>query len=141
MTHPNEALVRRFAAALTHQDRDEIVAILHEDVVWRVPGRNPLTGTYEGRAAVLAFFGRLRRVFTGPAKFEITDIATSADRAIAYQHGVVVVHGTTVRMKECMVYRIADGQIVEVDEFQYDAHAFDEAFTDAASAVPLVPSR
>jgi hypothetical protein len=40
-------------------------------------------------------------------------------------------------MKECLVYRFIDGRITEVDEFQYDQAAFDEAFSHAAVAALL----
>jgi uncharacterized protein len=133
--HPNAELVRRLLAAFSAQDRDEIVALIADDCVWRVPGANTLSGEYAGRPAVLSLFGRLKRTFTGPASFEIIDIATSDDRAIAFQYGVVVVGGRTVRLKECLVYRLRAGQVVEVDEFQADQRAFDELFAAAAAPV------
>lgn len=128
--HPNALVVRRLAAALSEQNRTEIEAILHEDCVWRVPGANVLSGVYEGRRAVLALFGKMRRIFTGPAQFEIIDILSSDGYAAAYQYGVVEVGGKTVRLRECLVYRILDGRVVEVDEFQSDEKAFDEAFSE-----------
>ena len=33
--------------------------LLADDIVWRSPGRNPLSGDYRGKDAVLALFGRL----------------------------------------------------------------------------------
>jgi ketosteroid isomerase-like protein len=129
--HPNAERVSRLLAAFSRQDRDEIVTLIADDCVWRVPGDNALAGEYAGRPAVLGLFGRLKRMLTGPASFEIIDIATSDDRAIAFQYGVVVVGGRTVRLKECLVYRFRDGQVVEVDEFQADQRAFDEVFAAA----------
>lgn len=130
--HPHAELVRRLLDAFTGQDREQIVAAIAEDCVWRVPGNNVLAGVYDGREAVLSLFGKLKRLFTGPAGFEIIDIAVSEDRAISYQYGTVVVGGRTVRLKECLVFRVAGGQVVEVDEFQFDQHTFDEVFATAA---------
>jgi ketosteroid isomerase-like protein len=129
--HPHAELVRRLLDAFTRQGREEIVAIIADDCSWRVPGDNVLAGDYAGRAAVLSLFGRLKRLFTGPASFEIIDIAVSGERAISYQYGTVVVGGRTVRLKECLVFRIRDGQVVEVDEFQFDQQTFDEVFSRA----------
>jgi ketosteroid isomerase-like protein len=133
--HPNAKLVRRLLAAFSRQDRDEIVAIIADDCVWRVPGDNALAGEYVGRPAILSFFGRLRRMFTGPATFEIIDIATSDERAVAFQYGIVVVGDRTIRLKECLVYRVRAGQVVEVDEFQADQRTFDEVFSPAAAEI------
>lgn len=130
--HPNAQLVRRLMAAFSAQDRDEIVALIADDCVWRVPGDNALAGEYIGRAEVLGLFGKLKRLFTGPARFEIIDIAASADRAITYQYGVIVMDGAEIRLKECLVYRIAAGQVVEVDEFQFEQSRFDELFAGRA---------
>jgi ketosteroid isomerase-like protein len=134
MTHPHAELVRRLLAAFGQQDRAEILATLAEDCVWRVPGDNVLAREYRGRAEVLSLFGRLRRLFTGPASFEIIDIAVSDERAVAYQYGTIVVGERTVRLKECLVFRVRDGQIVEVDEFQFDQRTFDEVFSAEAVA-------
>lgn len=130
--HPNAQLVRRLMAALSGQDRAGIEAALDESCIWRVPGANALSGVYAGRSAIFALFGKMKRIFTGPAQFEIIDITTSAEYAAAYQYGVVNVGGKTVRLRECLVYRIANGRIVEVDEFQSDERAFDEAFSKTA---------
>jgi len=132
--HPHAELVRRLFAAFGRQDREEIVAIIAERCVWRVPGDNVLAGEYTGRAEVLSLFGRLKRLFTGPAGFEIIDLGVSADRVMSYQFGTVVVGGETVRLKECLVFRVDRGQVVEVDEFQYDQHQFDRVFSAEALA-------
>lgn len=140
-THPHIDLVHRLLDAFARQDRVKIVAAIGEDCVWRVPGHNVLAGEYEGRAAVLSLFGRLKRLFTGPAKFEIIDITVSGDRAISYQYGTVVVGERTVRLKECLVFRVRDGQVVEVDEFQFDQHTFDEVFAPEALQAQLTGGR
>ena len=127
--HPHADLVRRLFDAFGQQNREEIVAAIAEDCVWRVPGNNVLAGEYEGRAAVLSLFGRLKRLFTGPAGFEIIDLAVSQDRVMSYQYGTVVVGGETVRLKECLVYTIKHGRVVEMDEYQFSLEAFDAAFT------------
>jgi ketosteroid isomerase-like protein len=132
--HPNALVVRRLMAALSNQDRDEIEAVLDETCVWRVPGHNVLSGDYEGRRAILTLFGKMKRIFTGPAEFDVIDITASADYAAAYQYGIVQVGANTVRLRECLVYRIAGGRVMEVDEFQFDGAAFDEAFSEDAVA-------
>jgi ketosteroid isomerase-like protein len=139
--HPNALVVRRLMAALSNQDRDEIEAVLDEDCVWRVPGRNVLSGDYEGRRAILSLFGKMKRIFSGPAQFDVIDITASAGYAAAYQYGIVQVGDNTVRLRECLVYRIADGRVIEVDEFQFDGAAFDEAFSEDAVAAATARTR
>lgn len=132
--HPNALVVRRLMAALSDQNRDEIEAILSDQCVWRVPGDNVLSGVYEGRRAILSLFGKMKRIFTGPARFDVIDITASDGYAAAYQYGIVQVGGRTLRLRECLVYRIEDGRVVEVDEFQSDDRAFDDGFSEEAIA-------
>jgi ketosteroid isomerase-like protein len=127
-------------AAFSSQDRTAIEELLDPMCVWRVPGRNSLAGERVGLPEVMGLFGTLKRVFSVPARFEVIDIATSPDRAIVYQYGVAVVGTSTVRMKECLVYRFRDGRIVEVDEFQFDQAAFDEAFSPETIAIAIAGS-
>jgi ketosteroid isomerase-like protein len=135
--HPNALAVRRLMEAFTLQDRATIQELLDPACVWRVPGKNALAGEHVGLPAVMKLFGTLKHVFSQPARFEVIDITTSVDRAIVYQHAIAVVGARTLRMKECLVYRFTNGRITEVDEFQYDQAAFDEAFSHAAVAALL----
>lgn len=127
--HPNGRVVRQLMEAFSRQDRAAIESLLHPDCVWRVPGSNGLAGTYEGREAVLGLFRTLRRLFSAPAEFEVIARAASADRVMVYQYGSVVVANRVVRLKECLVYRVSEGQVLEVDEFQADQAAFDVVFS------------
>lgn len=129
--------VLRLLAAFTTQDRATIEALLDPDCVWRVPGNNALAGDYVGRRSVLELFGRLKRLFTGPARFDVIDIALSDERAMVYQYANIEMGGRTLRMKECLVFRFREGRIVEVEEFQHDQAAFDAAFSRAAVAALL----
>ena len=66
--HPNALVVRRLVAAMSEQNRAEIETIVDENCIWRVPGANVLSGVYEGRRAILSLFGKMKRIFTGPAR-------------------------------------------------------------------------
>jgi ketosteroid isomerase-like protein len=130
----NERVVRALVAAFERQDRSAIEAVLAPQCVWTVPGQGGLAGRYEGRPAVLGLFGTLRRTFTGPAAFDVLDIATSATRVVAFQVVSVTVADRPHRFKECLVYRLADGLVVEVEEFQADQARFDACFSTAVVA-------
>jgi ketosteroid isomerase-like protein len=129
--------VLQLMTAFTEQDRATIEALLHPDCVWRVPGDNALAGEYVGRKHVLELFGVLKRLFTGPARFEVIDLVQGESRTMLYQYADVEMGGRTLRMRECLVFRFEGGRIAEVDEFQHDQLAFDAAFSRAAVAALL----
>jgi ketosteroid isomerase-like protein len=132
--HPHARVVRHLMEAFTRQDGPAIAALLSPDCVWRVPGEGGLAGVYDGREAVFGLFRTLKRLFSGPAQFDVVDVAVSDSRVCVVQHATVTADGRELRMKECLVYRVVDDLVVEVDEYQADQAAFDAAFSHAAVA-------
>jgi ketosteroid isomerase-like protein len=126
--HPYVDVARRLTEAFAARDRSTIEELIAEECIWRVPGDNVLSGVYVGRPAVLELFGRIRSLFDGPIQFDVLDIAVGDRGAAVYQYASGTVSGRPVRMKECLVYTIVDGRVVELDEFQFDLRSFDEAF-------------
>jgi ketosteroid isomerase-like protein len=126
--HPHVELVKRLTAAYGAQDRATFEELIAPDCVWRVPGENVLAGEYVGRDAIFELFRKIRRLFDGPASFEVDDIAVSDTGAAVCQYGVGTVGGRPVRLKECLVYTIRDGRVVEMDEYQFSLAAFDATF-------------
>ena len=57
--HPNLVSARQGYQAFADGDLARVSELLDDHVVWHVGGNNTLTGDYEGKEAVLSFFGRL----------------------------------------------------------------------------------
>ena len=129
--------VLQLLAAFTAQDRAAIETLLDPACVWRVPGDNALAGEYVGRDKVMALFGVMKRLFNGPARFEVIDVRVEEDRATVHQYADVEMGGRALRLKETLIIRFADGHVVEVDEVQDDQAAFDRAFSRATVAALL----
>ena len=51
MDHPNATAYRRTADAFRAGDREALVALIDEGVVWHIPGSGPLAGDIHGRIA------------------------------------------------------------------------------------------
>jgi uncharacterized protein len=95
--HANAALVSRLYQAFATRDRAAVSSLLADDCRWIIPGRGQEAGVYEGRAAVIELFRSITRKTAG-----------------------------TTELDECLVYRIRDGQVIEMKEFQFDLYALDE---------------
>jgi ketosteroid isomerase-like protein len=61
----NIAAVRRFYAAGPPQDDAKRHAFATPDIVWHVPGENPVAGRYEGHAAVFGEIGQRMQPLDG----------------------------------------------------------------------------
>jgi ketosteroid isomerase-like protein len=127
--HPNVTAVKALMAAFARQDRHAIESLIDPCCVWRVPGVNSLAGEYTGLPAVFRLFGRLKRIMTCPASFDILNIEARGDRVVSVQYGVVAVAGRMFRIKERLTYRLRDGRVIEANEYQFDQDEFDRIFS------------
>ncbi len=65
--HPNAKAYRRTADAFRAQDEEALRDLIADDVIWHVPGRNPMAGEVRGRDSLFDWFQRLRAATNGTA--------------------------------------------------------------------------
>lgn len=124
--HPNAALVRRGYAALAARDVEALAGMTHDDLVWHIPGRNPIAGEYHGRDRVLAFNAHVLALTGGTLTLELVDVW-------ANEHGAVALHrgggtrpdGRPNHDEVCMVFTIRDGRIAEARYYPFDQYGVD----------------
>jgi uncharacterized protein (TIGR02246 family) len=124
--HANAALVRRLYQAFEARDRAAVSSLLADDCRWIIPGRGRQAGVYEGRAAVIELFRTITRKTRGTTELDVDVVIAGDDYAIVLQRGRARIDGRSAELDECLVYRIRDGQVVEMKEFQFDLYALDE---------------
>ena len=122
----NLALVRRFCEARTDGDQEAIMGCLAEDVVWRYPGRNALSGEYRGKEEVAGFFHRLRERTGGNFSSEIERIMVDETAAFVHELPRGTRKGKTLEWRTVLMFWLRDGKISEVDVFQNMQHELDE---------------
>jgi uncharacterized protein len=72
--HPHVEVFMRTYGAFTAGDMEALAELFAEDVVWHTPGRNPLSGDYEGRDATFASFAREFELSGGTYAVEFHDV-------------------------------------------------------------------
>ena len=102
-------------------------ALLAEDVVWTVPGRNAIAGVYEGIDAVFAYFARRRDLADRTFRMHPGEVLTGdGDHVAALTDGSAVIDGTERRWSTVGLYRFRGEQIAACWLLPLDADAFDE---------------
>jgi ketosteroid isomerase-like protein len=125
--HVNAVRIRGLFQAFRERDLAAIQAAIPEQAVWHFPGRKgALAGSHRGRAAILAFLGKVTALTEGTFRFEIEDVIANDASAVAIFRGSGQRQGRTLDNPTCLRMRIRDGQIVEVWEFVWDLYAVDE---------------
>jgi ketosteroid isomerase-like protein len=125
--HANVALIHRLYDAFRRRDRDAVTSLIAEDCRWVIPGRGAQAGVYEGRDNVIELFRSITKDTEGSAEFDIDAVIANDEYAVVLQRGRGTrSNGMSAELDECLVYRIDDGRIVGMKEFQFDLYTLDE---------------
>ena len=117
--HPNATVIRTLYG--TPGGPEAAAHLFHEDAVWHLPGRHPMSGDHAGRAAVLAAM----RYFEG-IQLELHDVLASGEHAVALLRATGSRKGKRYDAREVDIFHLKDGQIVEFWSFSEDQRVTDE---------------
>lgn len=122
----SEDIVRQFHDAQKRGDGAAVLALLADDVVWHVPGKNVLSRDYTGKAAVVGFFGRVRELSGGTIRTELIDVLGGATFGIALVRVFAEREGRRLDGEfQAFTYRLEGGRIAEFWFLVEDRYAVD----------------
>jgi ketosteroid isomerase-like protein len=129
--HPLVQKIIAYQGAMARQDFAEGTRIFASDVLYVVPGSNPLSGKYEGPEAVMGYFGRLMQITDG--SYEISDMLwlTCEDRVTLVTRNHATIAGHKFAWDEAIVFEFIDGVKKRVDLYQAEQVAVDHFFAGA----------
>ena len=141
----NATLIRSAYEAFSRGDIGGAMAAFHDDILWHVPGRGPLSRDYHGVDEVLAFFGQVSALLAGTFRVQVDDVLAKGDRVIvlctesASRGGRTwsspQVHTWTVKGRKATVFYQFQGDQQSEDEF-WALPAGDQPADDAFWASP-----
>ena len=128
-TAENVELVRRGYTAFNAGDMATLSEIFAEDAVWYVAGSGVLSGTKEGRDAVLAYFGELGARTQGHFQANVEDIVGGEKHTVAIQQTHGEANGKTLDVGTVITFVVRDGKVAEGREFFEDTAKADDFWT------------
>jgi len=97
-----------------------------DDVVWHVPGRNPMSRDYHGRAEVAGFFARARELSGGTVRTELLDVLGGETYGVALVRVFAEREGRSLGGKfQAFTFRIEGDKIAEFWFMVEDRYAVD----------------
>jgi ketosteroid isomerase-like protein len=130
---PNELVVREFherqRAFYAGGEAESLRELLTDDVVWHVPGRNPIAGDHAGIEAVMGYFHRRRALASATFKVHVRDVAASDDVVFQLAGGTAELGGREVAWETVGIFRVRDGRIAEGRLVPFDQYLFDELWS------------
>jgi ketosteroid isomerase-like protein len=131
----NLEVLRRLAAAYAAVDIGEIDQLLADDVIFHIPGRHPMAGTYSGKAEVFSYLGKVATLSeSDDGGFEVHSIMADEEHGIALVTGTIEHNGVRFVRPTVHVVHINGTQVTEFWEASLDQHAEDEFWNKALSA-------
>jgi ketosteroid isomerase-like protein len=104
-------------------------ALLTDDIVWTVPGRNAIAGEYRGVEAVMAYFGRRRDLAARTFRMQPGDVLVGDGvRVAVLTDGTAVVGGIERRWSTVGLYELREGRVAACWLLPLDVAAFDAAW-------------
>lgn len=124
--HPNLVSARRGYQAFADGDLATVGELLDDNIVWHVGGNNTISGDYEGKEAVLSFFGRLMQETGGSFKSDIHDMLANDEHGVALVTQSATRGGTSIEGPVVQVFHMRDGKMTEFWTFARDQSEIDE---------------
>lgn len=122
----NIELVRRGYEAFNAGDMATLGELFAEDAVWHAAGNGAMSGTKQGRDAVLAYFGELGAGSEGSFQTEVQDIVGGENHTVAIQQARATSNGKTLEMGTVIAFVVRDGKIAEGREYSEDTAKWDD---------------
>jgi ketosteroid isomerase-like protein len=115
----NRKLMQDIFAAVAAGDRAMFVDSLADDVTMRVTGKNSWSRTFQGKASLLRdLYGYLNTLLAEGRRTVAHRFIADGDHVVVEARGDMMTKaGVRYDNEYCLVYRLADGKIVEIREY------------------------
>lgn len=124
--HPNLERARAGYEAFASGDLATVMDLFSDDIVWHSGGNNILAGVYEGKEAVLGYFGRLMQETGGSFKNDIHDLLANDEHGVALVTSSATRGGKSYEENSVHVFHMRDGKMTEYWSFAEDQSLVDE---------------
>ena len=124
--HPNLERARSGYEAFASGDLATVSDLLADHIVWHSGGNNILTGDYEGKEAVLGFFGRLMQESGGSFRNDVHDMLANDEHGVALVSASATRGGKSFEGNVVHVFHMRNDKMTEFWSFPEDQNLFDE---------------
>lgn len=124
--HPNVAIIRQGFHAFSKGEIATLLDLLSENAIWHSPGKNPLSGDYEGRHAILEYFAKFAKLSQGTFRTELHNILATENHGVAITRDTAKCNGKIMSWDGAVIFRLEDGKLTEAWAMNQDQEAVDE---------------
>ncbi len=128
----SKTVLERYVAAIQSRDAAAIRESFAEHAVWRLDGELPISGTWEGRDAIVDEFlaTAMRYYEPGSVSIEITSLIAEGEQVVMEWTSRARTTGGKPYENRCIAtFTVRDGQIEAVSEYMDTLYAYRTAFS------------
>lgn len=125
-TTENAELIRRGYEAFNSGDMATLSELFAEDAVWYAAGSGVLSGTKQGRDAIMSYFGELGARSQGSFQANLQDVIGGENHTVGIQQTQAQANGKTMDLGTVITFVVRDGKITEGREFFEDTAKADD---------------
>jgi ketosteroid isomerase-like protein len=115
--------VRELYAALGRGDVAGFLALLDPSVIWTVPGRHSLAGTWTGVESVMGHLAEVAQRTGGQIALDVVEVLSGGSRAAALVDVSLSIDGRTAQDRQVHLVEVRDGLVVSLREYHGDEEA------------------
>jgi ketosteroid isomerase-like protein len=110
---------------------EPVLELLDPEIVWHVPGANPIAGDHRGHDEVARYFERRRGLAGATMRMHPRTVVCEGDGVAQFVEGTAEVDGEDVRWQTVGVYRVdvERGLVCEVWLVPLDSGTFDRIWS------------
>jgi uncharacterized protein len=125
-TAENAQLVRRGYEAFNTGDMATLSELFAEDAVWYAAGSGALSGTKQGRDAIMSYFGELGARSQGSFQANLQDVVGGDNYTAGIHQTQAQGNGKRIDLATVITFVVRDGKITEGREFFEDTAKADD---------------
>lgn len=126
-------VVRAYFEAVGAGDRERLVEVLRDDIVYRFPGASPFARVYEGRDQVLAYLDRLRDYVDDGIDVTVREVFTGTQGGAGWVRAEAAHNGRSFSWNLVGVITCDDTAISEIALYYDDQYGVDDFLAGAGA--------
>ena len=128
MSHPNEQMLRDAYSAFARGDLDGYLKHCTDDIVFHVPGRGRVAGTYPRTQFASSMIKTVIELTKGTFRETVLDVVANDRRGVVLALHEMDRGNGPVSYRTAHIYVIRDAKLAEFREYPEDLYAFDAAW-------------
>jgi uncharacterized protein len=129
-TQVNADLLKRAYEAFSREDMEGAFASFAKDILWHIPGREPLSRDYSGHAEVQAFFQHFMELSSGSFRLQVNRILAEGDVVVVLCTESAQRGSRSWSSPQVHVWTVRDGLAASFRQYQGDQQAEDEFWSE-----------